>query len=162
LKGLDGALVCLSGAGDGREGSPVEGSVAFFRGGRDRFNVRIRVGWMVERGLLLVEDVSAQVLGSLVVVELRLVCVAAVLSETQFGLPPLSDSERYKVIVIGRRAVGVERDLCFVEVLLVAVGPDLFTFSDGLVEIDQCLLLIEFALLTSQRVCAARAHFRSP
>jgi hypothetical protein len=162
LKGLDGALVRLFRAGDGRHGSPVKGSVAFFCGGRGRFNDWIRVGRMVERCLLLVEDVSAQVLGSLVVIQLGLVCVAAVLSETQFGLAPFGRSDRDKVMVIGGRAVGIERDLCFVEALLVAVGADLFAFGDALVEIDKCLFLIEFALLTSSRVSAAGAHFGSP
>ena len=117
---------------------------------------------MVERCLLLVEHVSPQVLGSLVVVQLRLVCVAAVLSETQLGLPPLGEGDRHEVVVIGGRAGGIERNLGLVEVLLVTVGADLFTFGDALVEIDEGLFLIEFALLTSSRVCAAGGHFRSP
>jgi hypothetical protein len=100
-----GALVRLLGAGDCRDGSAVEGSVAFLRGGWGPFgDDRIRVGWMVEWCLLLVEDVSAQVLGSLVVVELGLVCVAAVLSETQFGLAAIDRGGRSTVIVIGAGA----------------------------------------------------------
>jgi hypothetical protein len=161
-KGLDGTLVRLFRAGDGREGSPVEGSVAFFRGGRGRFDDRISVSRMVEGCLLLVEHISAQVLGSLVVVQLCLVCVAAVLSKTEFGLTPLGRSNRHEVSVVGGRAVGIKRDLCFVEALLVTVGPDLFAFGDALVEIDKRLLLIKFALLTSLRICAAGGHFRSP
>jgi hypothetical protein len=148
LERFAGALVRLLGAGDCRDGSAVEGSVAFLRGGWGPFgDDRIRVGWMVEWCLLLVEDVSAQVLGSLVVVELGLVCVAAVLSETQFGLAAIDRGGRSTVIVIGAGAVGVERYLCFVEALLVAVGADLFAFGDALVEVDQCLFLVEFALL---------------
>jgi hypothetical protein len=60
-----------------------------------------------------------------------LVCVAAVLSETQFGLAPIDQGDRGTVI--GAGAVGVERYLCFVEALLVAVGADLFAFGDALV-----------------------------
>jgi hypothetical protein len=145
-------------AGNGRQGSPVEGSVAFFRGDRGRFNDRICVGRMVEWCLLLVEHISAQVLGSLVVVQLCLVGVAAVLSETQFGLTTIDRGDRGKVIVIGGGAGGVERSLCFVEALLVAVGTDLFAFGDALIEVDQCLFLVEFVLLAGLRVCAGGPH----
>ena len=60
-------------------------------------------------------------------------CVAAVLGETQFGLAPIDRGDRGAVIVIGAGAVGVDRCLCFVEALLVAVGADLFAFGDALV-----------------------------
>lgn len=163
LERLVGPLVGLFCAGDGRHGSPVEGPVAFLRGGRWGFgDDAIRIGRMVKRFLLLVEDVPAQILGSLVVVELCLVCVAAVLSETEFGLTRIDGRDPGEVMVNGGRAVGVERYLCFVEALLVAVGPDLFAFGDALVEVDQHLFLIEFALLAGTRLCAGRRHFRSP
>jgi hypothetical protein len=79
-KSLNGPLVRLFCPRDGCESSPVERSVAFVRGHRGRFNDWIRIGRMVERCLLLVKDVSAQVLGTLIVVQLCLVCVATVLS----------------------------------------------------------------------------------
>jgi hypothetical protein len=107
-----GALALLLGEGDCRDDSAVEGSVA----------------WC----LLLVEHVLAEVLGSLVVVELGLVCVVPVLSETQFGLTTIDRGDRGMVIVIAGGAVGVERYLCFVEALLVAVGNDLFASGDAL------------------------------
>jgi hypothetical protein len=60
LERFVGALVRLLGAGDCRDGSAVEGSVAFLRGGWGRLgDDRIRVGRMVEWCLLLVEDGSA-------------------------------------------------------------------------------------------------------
>jgi hypothetical protein len=60
LERFVGALVCLLGAGDCRDGSAVEGSVAVLLGGWGRFgDGRIRVGRMVEWCLLLVEDGSA-------------------------------------------------------------------------------------------------------
>jgi hypothetical protein len=146
-KSLNGALVRLFCPRDGCESSPVEGSVAFVRGHRGRFNDWIRVGRMVERCLLLVKDVSAQVLGTLVVVQLRLMRVAAVLSETQFGLAPFGGRNRYEVIVIGGRAAGIKRNLCFVEALLVAVRTDLFAFGDALVDVHKRLFTVEFRLL---------------
>jgi hypothetical protein len=149
LKGLDGALVCLFRARDGCQRSPVQGSVAFFCGGRGRFDDWIRVGRMVERRLLLVEHVSADVVGSLVVIKLCLACVAAVLSEAQLGLTPLGRGDRDEVVVIGGGAVGIKPNLCFVEALLVAVGAGLLPFGDALVEIDKRLFLIELALLAS-------------
>jgi hypothetical protein len=146
--------------GDGRQSPPAESTVAVFRGGRLLFNAWIRVGRMVKRCLLLVEHASTQVLGSLVIVKLRLVRVAAVLSETEFRLTPLGGSDRDRVV--GGRPAGVKRNLCLVEAPLVAVGAGLLTFGDTLVEIDKRLFLIEFALLSSLRVCAARGHFGSP
>jgi hypothetical protein len=147
-----GALVCLFGAGYGRHCSAVEGSVALVRSRWGRFvDARLRVGRAVEWGLLLVQDGAAQVVGSLVVVELHLVRVAAVLGETQFGLTTIDRRDRGTVMAIGGGAVGIERYLGFVEVLLVAVGPDLFALGDALVEIDQCLFLVELALLTGLR-----------
>jgi hypothetical protein len=162
LERLFSALVCLLGTGHGRHGSAVEGSVAFLRGGWGRFvDARIRASGMVEWCLLLVEDVSAQVLGSLVVVELYLVRVAAVLSETQFGLTTINRCGRGTVMVVGGGAVGVERYLCFVEALLVAVGADLFALGDALVEVHERLFLVEFQLLAGSR-CVRGTHLRSP
>jgi hypothetical protein len=162
LERLVGPLVRLLGARDGRHGSAVEGSVALFRGGWGRFrNARTRVSRMIKRFLLLVEDVSTQVLRSLVVVKLSLMRVAAVLGETQFGLTPIGSGNRGKVSVVGRRAVSVECDLGFVEALLVAVGPDLFALGDALVEVDKRLFLIEFSLLTSSRGRTTGRHCRS-
>jgi hypothetical protein len=123
---------------------------------------------MVEWRLLFVEDVSAQILGSLVVVQLCLVCVAAVLGETELRLAPIDRGDRRTVIgaggagATGAGAVGVECYLSFVESLLVAVGPDLFALGDALVEIDQCLFLIELVLLAGSRVAGGTTHLRSP
>jgi hypothetical protein len=149
LKRLVGPLVRLLGARDGRHGPAAEGSVALFRGDWRRFrNARVRVSRMIKRFLLLVKDVSTQVLSSLVVVKLGLMRVAAVLGETQFGLTPIGRVNRGKVSVIGGRAVSVQCDLGLVEALLVAVSPDLFALGDALVEVDKRLFLIEFSLLT--------------
>jgi hypothetical protein len=133
LKRRLGALMRLLGAGDCCDGPAVEGSVTFLLSWERFGDDRIRVGRMVEWCLLLVEDVPAPVLGSLVVVELYLVCVAAVLGETQFGLAPVDRGDSGTVIVIGAGTVGVERCLCFVEMLLVLVSADLFAFGDALV-----------------------------
>jgi hypothetical protein len=147
LKGLDGPLVRLFRPRDGCESPPVEGSVAFVRGGRGRRKDWIRLGRLVERCLLLVKDVSAQVLGSLVVVQLCLVCVAAVLSETELGLAPFGRGDRYEVIVISGRAAGIKRNLCFVEALLITVSADLFAFGDALIDVYKRLFSVEFRLL---------------
>jgi hypothetical protein len=148
LDRLVGALVCLFRAGDCRDGSAMQGCVSFPRGDRTRLgDGRTRVGRTVEWCLLLVEDVAAQVLGALVVVELRLVCVAAVLGETQFGLTSIDRSSLGIVMITGAGPVGVESSLCFVDALLIVVGADLFTFGDALVQVDQCLFLVEFVLL---------------
>jgi hypothetical protein len=134
LERFVGALVRLLGAGDCRDGSAVEGSVACLCDGWGRFvDDRTGIGRMVEWCLFHVEEVLAEVQGSLVVVELGLVCVVAVLSEIQFGLTRIDRGGRGMVIFIGGGAVGVERYLGFVEVLLVAAGKDLFAFGDALV-----------------------------
>ena len=87
VEGLLSSAVGLLGARDCRQGPPMKRSVACFGSsgehvGGDRFR-------LVQRGLLLVEHVTAEVLGSLAFVELRLVGVATVLGEAQFGLAPV-------------------------------------------------------------------------
>jgi hypothetical protein len=59
--------------------------------------------------LLVVEHVSAEVVGSLVVVELCLVGVAAVMCEPEFGLALIDAGERGGIIFVGCGGVGVER-----------------------------------------------------
>jgi hypothetical protein len=83
--------------------------------------------------LLFVEHVSAEVVGSLVVVELCLVGVAAVLGEAQFGLTLIDERQRGEIISVGCGAVGIERQLCFVEAMLVAVSAGLFALGDALI-----------------------------
>ena len=48
-------------------------------------------------------------MGSLVVVKLRLVGVAAVLGEAQFGLALLDERQRGEIISVGCGAVRIER-----------------------------------------------------
>ncbi len=138
----------------------MKGAVAFFCCSAVCFSARIRLGRMVKRCLLLVEHISAQVVCPLVIVELCLVRVAAVLSETQFRLTPFGRCDRGDVGVAGSRSVGIKHNLCFIQALLIAVSAGLLAFGDALVEIDTRLFLIEFALLSGLRVPGG--HFRSP
>jgi hypothetical protein len=150
----------LLGPGDRRQGPAVEGSIACL--GSCREHLRDDRFRLVKRRLLIVEDVSAEVLGSLVFVELCLVCVASVLSQTQFGLAQVGGRMRGRIVFVGCTAVSVEGQLSFVDALLVAVGTNLLAFSDALVQIDQRLFLVEFVLLAYERVFTGGGQLRSP
>jgi hypothetical protein len=76
VQGLLGSPVRLLGPCERRHRPQTESSVALSRGCRPRFTHGIRVRGMVNRCLLVVEHVSAEVMGTLVIVELCLVSVA--------------------------------------------------------------------------------------
>jgi len=109
VQGLLGAPVRLLGPGERRHGPHMESSVALYRGCRRRFADRIGVRGLVKRCLLVVEHVPAEVVGSLVVIELGLVGVAAVLREPEFGLALIDAGQRGEVMFVGCGAIGVER-----------------------------------------------------
>jgi hypothetical protein len=136
--------VCLLGSRERRHGPAMHGSIARFGASGEGF--RGRAHGLVKRRLLCVEHVSAQVVRPLVSVELCLVSVAAVLGETQLGLTAAGGSDRGRIVLVKDRPISVERQLGFVQALLVAVGTDLFAFGDALVQIDQRLLLVELVL----------------
>jgi hypothetical protein len=147
----------LLGPGDRRQGPAVEGSIACLGGCWEHLrDHRFRV---VKRRLLVVEDVSSEVVGSLVFVELGLVGVAPVLRQTQFGLAQVGGRLRGRIVFVGCTAVGVEGQLSLVEALLVPVGTNLLAFSDALVQIDQGLFLVEFVLLAFERVFTGGGNF---
>ncbi len=98
--------------------------------------------------MLIVEHVSALVLGALGVIELHLVCVAAILGEAEFRLSLLEGGLGAQVILVDGRSVNVELVLGLVYTLLVAVRAGLFAFSDALVKVDHGLFLVKFPLLT--------------
>jgi hypothetical protein len=150
----------LLGSRDRRQGPAVEGSIARLGGCWEHLrDSRFRV---VKRRLLVVEDVSAEVLGSLVFVELCLVGVATVLRQTQFGLAQIGGRTRDRIVFVGRTAVSVEGQLSRIEALLVAIGTNLLAFSDALVQIDQRLFLVKFVLLAFERVFTGGGQLRSP
>jgi hypothetical protein len=96
--------------------------------------------------LLIVEYVSALVLGSLAVIKLHLVRVAAILGETQLGLSLLEGGLSARIVLVGGGSINIESLLGSVDTLLVAVRAGLFAFGDALIEVDHRLLLVEFAL----------------
>jgi hypothetical protein len=116
--------------------------VALCRSCWERGADRIRVRGLVKWCLLFVEHVSAEVVGSLVVVELCLVGVAAVLGEAQLGLTLIDDRQRGQISFVGCGAFCIERQLCLVKAMLVAIGAGLFAFGDALIYIDERLLLV--------------------
>lgn len=144
VQGFLGSPMCLLGPRERRHGPVMQGSIARFGGSGER--LRGRVHGLIKRRLLCVEHVSAQVVRSLVSVELCLVGVAAVLGETQLSLTASGGRERCRIVLVADRPISVERPLGFVQALLVAVGADLFAFGDTLVQIDQRLLLVELVL----------------
>jgi hypothetical protein len=148
-EGFFGAAVGLLGPGQGCVRAYADGLIA---GVCSRGLLSFGVGHCrgrgpVERGLLIVEYVSAQVLGSLAVIKLHLVRVAAILGETQFGLSLLEEGLSAGVVLVGGGSINIESFLGAVDTLLVAVRAGLFAFGDALIEVDHRLFLVEFALL---------------
>ncbi len=161
MEGLNGPSVRLLCPGHRRQGPPMQIVVALFRRAERVTDRSVRVGRPVERSLLLVKDDPAKILSPLAFVELCLVSIAAILGETQLDLTATSGSHAGDAVV-SARTVGIERQLRFVERLLVAVGPDLLAFGDALIQVDQRLFLVEFGLLAGAPVCAGGTHVLSP
>jgi hypothetical protein len=91
------------------------------------------------------------VLGSLGVIQLCLVCVAADLGATEFDLALVRGHSSRKVTMGEGGSIPVESVLGGVQTFLVKVGPNLFAFGDALAHVSHRLLLVELALLSSAR-----------
>ena len=151
--GLLRAAARLLGACERSLRPDADGTVADFRfsGGERAGAIGVRGRRVVERGLLLVEDVSEHVLGSLAVVELDLMGVVPVLRAAQLDLTLDEGDLPGRITFGGRRDVAVERLLGCVEPRLIQVGPGLFALRDALVQIGHRLLLVELVLLSGTR-----------
>ena len=160
VEGLLGAPVgflrvaaCLLGACDRSLRPDADGTVEdlHLSSGERAGAIRVRGRRVVERGLLLVEDVSKHVLGSLAVVEQDLMGVVPVLRAAQLDLTLDEGDLPGRITFGGRRDVVVERLLGSVEPRLIQVGPGLFALCDALGQIGHRLFLVELVLLSGTR-----------
>lgn len=121
--------------------------------GSDTVLLKISLGRGFELDLLLVEKVLSNPLSHLCLIDLRLVCVLAILVEPDLGAPLGMGAVAFDLGLAGGERFGGR-----IERFLVAVDPGLLTIGDPLIEIDDGLFLVEVALEASLLIRGGLDH----